>query len=146
MNEEQLRILGDWFTRVENYGRAYGRPLADHEIELARQVGVKDLDAVRIFMVTSMPPVPPELKELSKQHLNLADAAGLTVGHTILIIKGNLNAPLLKHELRHVHQVEEYPDAFSWLKAYIQQVLEVGYKNAPFEIDARNHEGVDAIL
>jgi hypothetical protein len=139
MNDEQMQILCDWFRDLEERGQQ-GRGLADHEIALARRVGVEDVARVRVMEVSEMPAVPSELEELSKQHLNLNHAVGLTVGHVVYIIKGNLNAPLLKHECRHVYQVEQYPDTTTWLKVYVEQVLAVGYEDAPFEIDARNYE------
>lgn len=142
MDDEQMRILCQWYTEQEAHGQMHGRHLVDHEIVLAHRVGVKHVDQVRVMEVAQMPAVPTELQELSKQHLNPQHATGLTVGHVILIIKGNVNAPLMKHELRHVHQIEQYPEPTTWLRVYVEQVLAVGYENAPFEEDARNHEHV----
>lgn len=142
MNDEQLAILCQWYTEQEVYGQQHGRTLADHEQELARRVGVRHIDKVRVLEVDAMPAVPDELKELAEQYLNPEDAVGLTVGHVVFIIRGNVNAPLMKHELRHVRQVEQYLEPTVWLKVYVEQVLALGYKNAPFEIDARNHEHV----
>jgi hypothetical protein len=142
MTDEQMRILCEWYTAQEAYGRTHGRWLHDHEQELARRVGVKDVEHVRVLEVDAMPAVPDELAALAYKHLNLHHANGLTVGHSIFIRKGHINAPLMKHELRHVEQVERYPDLLDFLRVYVEQVLAVGYENAPFEIDARNHEQV----
>jgi hypothetical protein len=68
---------------------------------------------------------------------------GLTLGHSIFICRGHQTRRLLSHELRHVHQYEANGSIAEFLPMYLQQIAEVGYANAPFEIDARAHERGD---
>jgi hypothetical protein len=39
-----------------------------------------------------------------------------------------------------VHQYERAGSIAAFLPVYLQQIVELGYNNAPFEIDARSHE------
>jgi hypothetical protein len=65
---------------------------------------------------------------------------GLTLGYSVFICRGHQTRRLLSHELRHVHQYEAHGSIAKFLPVYLQQIAEVGYANAPFEIDAREHE------
>lgn len=38
------------------------------------------------------------------------------------------------------HQYEQAGSIAAFLPRYLQQIVTVGYNNAPFEIDARSHE------
>jgi hypothetical protein len=69
---------------------------------------------------------------------------GLTLGHAIFICRGHKTRRLLSHELRHVHQYEQHGSIAGFLPIYLKQVIEVGYRDAPLERDAREHELRDA--
>jgi hypothetical protein len=47
---------------------------------------------------------------------------------------------LLSHECRHVYQYEAAGSIAAFLPVYIEQIVEFGYDDAPFEQDARHHE------
>ena len=66
--------------------------------------------------------------------------AGLTLGYSILICHGQFTVRLLSHECRHVYQYETFGSIAAFLPAYLQQIAEVGYDKAEFELDARAHE------
>jgi len=66
------------------------------------------------------------------------DVDGLTLGHAIFIRRGALSQELLAHECRHVQQCEAVGSLHSFLGAYLRQVARHGYRDAPFEVDARN--------
>lgn len=68
------------------------------------------------------------------------DAVGLTLGYAIFVRCGYQTRRLLSHELRHVHQYEQYGSVAAFLPVYLRQVIEMGYRDAPFEMDARAHE------
>ena len=53
------------------------------------------------------------------------------------------NQRLLSHELRHVHQYEQTGSIAGFLPDYLQQIVLVGYADAPLEQDARAHEVAD---
>ncbi len=119
-----------------------GRTLTEQELAVARLVGVKRPDTVRISMVNQLQiPEEPHLKEAALQTGLLGPSmVGLTLGHSILVVQGHLHLGLLSHELRHVHQYEAYGDVAGFLPVYLHQIALDGYENAPFEKDARAHE------
>jgi hypothetical protein len=66
--------------------------------------------------------------------------AGLTFGYSVFVARGQESMRLLSHEFRHVYQYEAHGSIAAFLPVYLQQVVEVGYENAPYEFDARAHE------
>jgi hypothetical protein len=66
--------------------------------------------------------------------------AGLTLGYAIFICEGHNSPRLLSHECRHVYQYEMCGSIAAFLPIYLQQIVDFGYMNAPFEIDAQKHE------
>jgi hypothetical protein len=74
---------------------------------------------------------------------SLLQLVGLTLGHSILVVRGHLGPRLLSHELRHAYQYEAHRSIAAFLPVYLEQIATAGYHNAPFEDDARAHE-VDA--
>jgi hypothetical protein len=99
-------------------------------------------ELIRVSMVPQLPqPEDPELL-LAAQHTGLLgpNMAGLTLGHAIYICHGQDSIRLISHKCRHVHQYELAGSIAAFLPQYLQQIATVGYANAPFEIDAREHE------
>jgi hypothetical protein len=43
----------------------------------------------------------------------------------------------LRHEFRHVYQVERAGSMEAFLKTYLEQIVEFGYDDAPWEVEAR---------
>jgi hypothetical protein len=119
-----------------------GTALDADGIAIARQVGVQRPELVRVAVVDSLPlPEEANLKAAALQTGLLGPGmVGLTLGHSIFICRGHQTRRLLSHELRHVHQYEAHGSITEFLPVYLQQIAEVGYENAPFEIDARAHE------
>lgn len=119
-----------------------GIPLNETRVAIARSVGVMRPELIRISMVPQLPqPEDPELL-WAAQHTGLLgpNMAGLTLGHAIYIRHGQDSIRLISHECRHVHQYELAGSIAAFLPQYLQQIATVGYANAPFEIDAREHE------
>ncbi|MEO1369685.1 MAG: hypothetical protein AAFX50_21095, partial [Acidobacteriota bacterium] len=120
-----------------------GRHLYRRELELARRVGVVQRSRVRIHVVEAFPrPRDPQLHAVA-DHMGFFSAGmlGLTLGHAVLIADGHAgDERLLRHELRHVFQYEAAGSTAAFLSDYFGQLLDVGYLDAPLEIDARAHE------
>ena len=121
---------------------ARGVALNEGGLQLAKSVGVRNPENVRVVSVESMPlPDNPTLRAAAEQtgllgpHLH-----GLTLGYCILGQRGQESRRLLSHELRHVHQYEVAGSIAAYLRVYLEQVVKFGYENAPFEVDARTHE------
>lgn len=131
-----------WAEAQARRAAEVGGPLAPLEQEMARTVGVAKPELVRIEIVERLPlPEDAVLRTAALQAGLLGpDMAGLTLGYSIFICRGHKTRRLLSHELRHVHQYEQYGSIAAFLPIYLQQVVEVGYRNAPFEADAKAHE------
>jgi len=116
--------------------------LNEKRISLARAVGVIRPDLIRIAMVDQLPlPKDPQLRAAALQTDLLGPSmVGLTLGYSIFICHGHDSIRLLSHEFRHVYQYEQYGSIATFLPAYLQQIVEVGYVNASFEMDAMAHE------
>jgi hypothetical protein len=119
-----------------------GSPLDSKGIAIARAVGVIKPEQIRISRVLRLPlPDDPELREAALiTGLLGPKMVGLTLGYGIYLCQGHDSPSLLSHECRHVYQYEQAGSIASYLPVYLQQIVTVGYLNAPFEMDARNHE------
>lgn len=119
-----------------------GESLTPLEEDMARSVGVAAPERVRVEIVERLPlPEDLTLRGAALQAGLLGpNMTGLTLGHSIFICRGYKARRLLSHELRHVHQYEQAGSIAAFLPVYLRQVMEVGYHNAPFEVDARAHE------
>jgi len=122
-----------------------GEVLSPAGFVLAKSAGVKQPHQVRIQIVDQLPlPAEPLLRQAALQTGLLGPGmVGLTLGHSILVVRGHLGPRLLSHELRHVYQYEVHGSIAAFLRVYLGQIATLGYQNAPFEEDARTHE-VDA--
>jgi hypothetical protein len=121
---------------------ATGRVLTDVEEGIARSVGVSRPDLIRVALVDSLPmPTDPMLQAAAVQTGLLGPhMTGLTLGYAVFIRPGHTTWRLLSHEFRHVYQYEQAGSIATFLPAYLQQILQFGYANAPLEVDARAHE------
>jgi hypothetical protein len=63
---------------------------------------------------------------------------GMTLGHAIFLRRGCEATPaLLAHECRHVQQVEAAGSLGVFMARYLRQIAHDGYRDAAFEVDAR---------
>lgn len=130
----------DWAKEQSEGVLASGLPLNQDGVELARRVGVREPERVRIAWVSQLPvPSDPAFQPLLNR-AGMADMSGLTLGHAIFLVPARTNPELLAHELRHVHQYEQLGGIDGFMPVYLDQVARLGYDDAPLEIDARNHE------
>ena len=68
-------------------------------------------------------------------------ADGMTLGYAVLVKRGaERDARLLRHELRHVAQYESAGGIRPFLAIHIPDLMRHGYRDSPFERDARAHE------
>ena len=132
----------EWARQVSAAASLGGQALDDEGEAIARQVGVARPQDVRVVIAPELPfPSHPLLRAAALETGMLGpDMAGLTLGYAIFIREGELTARLLSHELRHVAQYEAAGSIDAFLPEYLRQVVEVGYEDAPLEVDARAHE------
>jgi hypothetical protein len=119
-----------------------GTALSEPLLSLATRVGVRAPAAIRIAHTDKMPlPDDPALAEAALQAGLLGpEMIGLTLGYAVFIRRGHLSARLLAHEFRHVEQFERHGSLAAFLSEYLGQFVEYGYRDAPYEQDARAHE------
>ena len=119
-----------------------GRPLDGAMLAVARSVGVQQPERIRIAEVTHLPlPLDAHLRKAALVSGLLGPSTlGLTLGYGIFICSKHVGVRLLSHEFRHVHQYEAAGSIATFLPAYLDQIAAVGYRNAPYEVDARTHE------
>jgi hypothetical protein len=131
-----------WADAQASLIQRHGQPLNSQELRAARAVSVLHPERIRMWTVQQiLAPEDPELKQLAlEQNLIGPRTKGLTLAYGILILEGHHSPQLLSHECRHVHQVEVAGGLAAFLPHYLQQIAEFGYDNAPYELDAREHE------
>jgi len=132
----------DWAEQNQALICQLGRSLTAEEQSIARNVGVANPERVYIYEVPVIQrPDEPELLALCQEYGFLTeDTIGLTLGYGIYIKQGYLSRRLLSHELRHVHQYEQAGSAEAFLSRYIGEIIQFGYLDSPYEVDARDHE------
>jgi hypothetical protein len=131
-----------WAEAEANLVAQTGQTLTDTSQALARRVGVAHPDRIRVAVVELLPmPEDPELRAAAVQTGLLGpQMAGLTLDYSVFARRGYVTWRLLSHEFRHVFQYEQAGSIAAFLPIYLQQIVQVGYANAPLEIDARAHE------
>lgn len=132
----------DWVTQQSEIILEFGSRLSDSEIRLAAAVGVAHPERVRVSIVPSLPlPEDSELKRVALETGLLGPGMiGVTFGYGICVCDGHIGNRLISHECRHVYQYEQAGSIGAFLPLYLAQIARFGYHNAPFEIDARQHE------
>lgn len=116
-----------------------GMPLTPGQQQVAAAVGVAHPERIRVRLVERVPIPAGRLVERVAGRLDLPspDVDGLALGYALYIRGAALSMPLLAHECRHVQQCEAAGSLGSFLHAYLRQVAQHGYHDAPFEADAR---------
>src|SRR6266446_9696501 len=127
-----------WAEQQSQHVAQTGQSLDAAGLALARSVGVQQPELIRTKLVGEIPlPTDPilQLAALQTGLLGLG-TVGLTLGHSIFITEGNLTPRVLSHECRHVYQYEMSGSIGAFLPVYLEQIVNVGYDDAPLERDA----------
>ncbi len=132
----------DWAEKRSAEICSSGVALTEREKRIAMAVGVTNPEKIRISIVSSIPiPDDPMLQKVAIETGLLGpDTAGLTLEYGIYIRAGEDSDQLLSHECRHVYQYETLGSIGEFMPIYLQQIAQYGYEDAPFEVDARQHE------
>lgn len=131
----------DWASETEAAGVKVGEPLNEAQLALAKEIGIKKPEKVRLVYVDAVPfPYDnPMLKFVGEATGFIGDGIinnAQVFGYSIYVRKDfPLNTPKLAHELVHVLQIER-----ASLKQVISQhfsdLLKYGYDNSPLELEA----------
>jgi hypothetical protein len=122
----------------EQVALSKGIPLLPQYLEIARRVGVKYPEKVRVYYVDQLPLPDNEslLFQMQRFGLDSPYLAGMTYGYGIWIKKSAKGDKLLlSHELIHVKQTEEL-GLEDITKRYFLQLKVFGYRDAPIEVEA----------
>ena len=132
----------EWANARSSEILAGGKPLNESGLRLATAVGVADATRIRVSTVSALPlPEDPDLRAVALETGLLGpNMIGLTLGYGIYVCNGHQDHRLISHECRHVHQYEAAGSIENFLPVYLQQIAVHGYHDAPFEVDAREHE------
>ncbi len=132
----------DWVKSQSDRILETGDPLDDTGIRLARAVGVSQPEKIRLCAVSALPlPDDPELRSVALETGLLGPGMiGVTFGYGIYVCDGHVSNRLISHECRHVYQYEQAGSIDAFLPVYLRQIATVGYYDAPYEVDARQHE------
>ena len=132
----------EWANARSSEILAGGKPLNESGLRLATAVGVLDATRIRVSTVSALPlPEDPDLRAVALETGLLGpNMIGLTLGYGIYVCDGHQDHRLISHECRHVHQYEAAGSIENFLPVYLQQIAVHGYHDAPFEVDAREHE------
>lgn len=131
----------DWALETEAAGVKMGEPLNEAQLALAKEIGIKKPEEVRLVYVDAVP-FPyhnPMLKLVGEATGFIGDGIinnAQVFGYSIYVRKDYpLNTPKLAHELVHVLQIER-----TSLKQIITQhfadLVNYGYDNSPLELEA----------
>jgi hypothetical protein len=136
-------IAADWAEARAAQALERGVPLTRDEAAVARAVGVRDPSRVRIELVDALPAPGDASLVAASTRIGLVPQAadGMTLGYAVLLRRdARSDARLLRHELRHVAQYEAQGGIRPFLAAHIPALIRFGYRDSPFERDARAHE------
>lgn len=130
----------DYYNRMEARFLRSGRALTEREREMARRIGVRNPDRVRVSISAELPwPRDPGLRsEAARLGLDTLREAGRAMGYAILLkpeVAGQTAA--LAHELMHVAQMERLGRE-GFLRRYFAELHYYGYDCSPLEREARS--------
>jgi hypothetical protein len=131
-----------WAEEESRRALSVGLALPSEILKLATMVGVQHPEHIRIVVGDVLPmPTDRALAEAALQAGLLGpEMIGLTLGYAVFVRRGHVSARLLRHEFRHVHQFERHGSLADFLREYLTQIVQHGYRQAPYERDARAHE------
>ena len=127
-----------WYNSVEAQLLPKGRPLSAQEQKVARGLGVKHPNDVRVVVLTEFPmPTDPELfVEAKRIGLGSSLEGGRTIGYAVMLKpRYAANREILTHELVHVEQQERMGRS-AFLRRYLLELEVLGYARSPLELEA----------
>ena len=130
-----------WAQEIDSKGLQLGEPLGSADLAMAREIGIKSPEKVRVVYVDEVP-FPNENAALK----SMGESLGLigngivnnaqVFGYSIYVRRGyELDRPRLAHELVHVLQTERTSFGDTVVQ-HISDMAKYDYKNAPLEVEA----------
>lgn len=138
IQEQYTPLVMHWFQNVEESFVNKGRSLSEAEISMARALGVKSPNQVRVVVLAQFP--LPQNETLRAKAISYGvgslEEGGRTMGYIIMLKEKYAQERwILAHELTHVAQQEQMGrEAF--VRRLIAERELMGYRRAPLELDA----------
>ena len=130
-----------WVNDVEIKLIDSGRPLSEDEVAIAKSVGVRSPERVRVVVLSEFPLPKNEvlLAEATRYGLGSNAEGGRTMGYVILLKERFAKTRwIMAHELVHVAQQEKMGRE-SFLRRLMVEYELMGYRRAPLELEANKH-------
>lgn len=129
-----------WAEQCSRRGARKGRALNREEMRLARKMGVREAQKIRLVEVDEIPIPSKGILGLAARYNGFfaSEAAGMSLGYTIFIQNGWVGCPrtLLAHECVHTAQFERLGGMSPYLRQYLEECFDVGYSASPLEQEA----------
>jgi len=136
-----LPLAEEYVLSNEKEALENGIPLNSYQLVIARKIGLKNPEKVRIYYVNQLPfPSDPTLAALAMKTGYGSPKTAYTFGYGVWILssaKGD--QVVVAHEFVHVRQAEEM-GLSEQIKQYLMQLFIYGYDQAPMEIEAYSEE------
>lgn len=127
-----------WISETERYLLSKGRALSETETSMARAVGIKHPDRVRVVILVDFPSPANETLRIQAEKYGLGNEAegGRTMGYAIMLKEKYAQERwIIAHELVHVAQQEKMGrDKF--VRRFIVEYELMGHRRAPLELEA----------
>jgi hypothetical protein len=131
----------EWLEYQENNIISIGRDLASEELAIAKRIGIKNYDIIRVYESSVVPnPSDIVLKELGKQiGLISTNTSGICFRYGIFVHENASDKKaVLTHELIHTLQYERFGSIKAFITQYLKECIEVGYHMSELEKEAVN--------
>jgi hypothetical protein len=141
--EELLPLTCRWVEEQERIILRDGVPLNGGQLDIAREIGIREPERVRLRSVSEIPMPDDPILQAAAQAVGLISllTAGLTLRYGIYIRSDHWgDRRLLVHELAHVAQYERLGGFEPFLRQYLQECSSVGYPNGELEQEAKTIE------
>jgi hypothetical protein len=131
--------VSEWLEYQENNIISIGRDLTLEELDIAKRIGIKNYDIIRVY-VSPIVPTPKDivLLELGKKvGLISSNTHGICFRYGIFINEQTENKKaVLTHELIHTLQYERFGSIKSFISNYLKECIEEGYHESDLEKEA----------
>lgn len=139
--EELLPAAVTWCRAQEAAVLEHGLPLDARESEIARRLGIRQPERVRLLRVAQVPLPTDAVLRAAAQSLGLASgqSLGMSLGYGIFLRADcRRQIDIVAHELVHTAQCERLGGLEAFLHQYFMECFEHGYHLAPLEAEAVN--------
>lgn len=144
-----LWVATAWVRWRQSVMLRNGVALNREQLHLARRVGVKAPERVRLIAAASIPlPLPRKVRSAAQRAGWISPhIAGMTLGYAIVLREDYFaDASLLAHELAHVAQYERLGGVRGFLRQYLRECVWPGYPRGALELEARAAEAQGSML